>query len=320
MDVTVTGSDQTSSVSLFVRAQSPPPSDASAWLPVHAFDVGTTITAATSSFSGLAEGLHVFEVRAIDAAGNEQPPPYQTVSTTVDTTPPVATPYVLSSVPPFTSSGSAAVAAAAAAVTVVYSNNSTALICAAVVDSSPTVAAITVTESTSAAPAMTTRSVPVTPTSSGSLYCGSTRVAHDGNYTATATATDSAGNVSPAAVTWVLYDSTPPNHTYELLPTPGCVSFGGVRSCNASMLAAFAVRCVDDAVPSTASPCRVQWSLESFSSFANCDSSASRSPLTWNAVVGGSVDVTPLVPARLAVSPGSRFVWHARAVVGRRAA
>ena len=42
----------------------------------------------SAQLSALSDGIHVFEVMAVDAAGNEQPPPYATVNVTIDTVAP----------------------------------------------------------------------------------------------------------------------------------------------------------------------------------------------------------------------------------------
>jgi hypothetical protein len=70
--VSVRGSDLWSTVRTLVSV------DSGDWL------------AATGSYTatGLSEGLHMFRVRAVDAAGNEQLPPFALVSTVVDVTPP----------------------------------------------------------------------------------------------------------------------------------------------------------------------------------------------------------------------------------------
>ena len=129
VELYTTGWDLTSTVRTFVRCD-----DASGCNWVAALDASTAV-----AFDDLTDGVHMFEVMAVDAAGNNQAPPFDTVNVTVDTVPPGISILPLSK----------------------YTNNATTAACVSVADSSPTTVVVNVTYrdvTTTAAPVASTAS------------------------------------------------------------------------------------------------------------------------------------------------------------------
>ena len=106
----------------------------------------------SAQLSALSDGIHVFEVMAVDAAGNEQPPPYATVNVTIDT---VAPSLAIQPVPR-------------------YTNNGTVTVCLTAIDSSPTTTFINVTYGNVTAVLL----------SGSTAMCGVVRTAQAGKYPA----------------------------------------------------------------------------------------------------------------------------------------
>ena len=237
------------------------------------------------------DGAHWFVVMAVDAAGNAQPSPFGVVNTTLDTVPPRV---VIDSVGPS------------------YTNVASLPVCTTVVDVSPTVTQVTVTH---LGDGVAVNAPPQT--ASG---CVTATLTAQGNHTVAAATVDAATNPSTTALTWVVYDTVAPAHSRQRLSVAGCVTVGGVVSCNSPWSALFRVLCqvVDDSATVTA-PCRVQWLVQSFSTTASsCSGVASGTVLAWQELpppsTDGLLNVSSLVASVVHNQPTSRCVLLTRAI------
>ena len=166
----------------------------------------------TVTFDALSDGEHLFEVRAVDGAGNHQSPPYDAVATTVDTVPPVPTVFVAD-----IGNGSHVPATSR------YSNVATQRVCVTVADASPVTVNLTVTDGDSTVAVL--RSAPTV--SSGDAVwwvCSAVNVSRQGNHSVIATVLNAAANAAVAdATTWFVFDDTPPSHGFQQVPVLYCL-------------------------------------------------------------------------------------------------
>ena len=126
-----------------------------------------------------------------------------------------------------------------------------------------------------------------------------------GNYTVSAAVVDAAGNPSESSSTWFVVDVFAPLHNLSKVGLLGCVSHGGVVSCNNASTAQFNLTCWPEASSLATAPCYVQWALSSFTSSSSWTSATSSSTL---------VDFASSVDRMVTVHPTSRFVLTSRAV------
>ena len=244
-------------------------------------------------FPALADGSHVFQVRALDGAGNVQPPPYDTVSTIVDTVAPSAT--LVSG-----SSGTSASSSAGGAIPQ-FTHISSQVVCVLTVDASPVTVALTVDGVAVAV---------------GADNCAVVTTPAPGNHSVVATAVDAAGNAATPAVAWFVVDAAAPDHSVYQPSHVGCGVQDNVTSCRLPASALFNVACEEPSVSYTTSPCRLQWVLQSFTSAATCSQGgAGPSESAWITQSSSQLqlDLVAQVAACVAVNPVARFVLYTRA-------
>ena len=266
--VSPSGSDALSSVTTLVRVDGGP------WL-------------ATSTFAGLPEGRHVFDVQAIDAAGNVQPPPYASTTSVVDTVPPTLV-----------------VLTATGAPVPLYTNAAAPRVCVHVTDASPTTVSVVVDGGATAV---------------SSDGCASLPLGMAGNHTVAVSAIDVAGNPSAVTAFWIVSDFSSPDHVFTRDRPSGCTTDSGVTACPTAASAVFSVLCSEGVSLTATAPCAVQWVLQQFTSAASC-AQAAQVPdgSLWqsNGAAAASVDVSDRVQAFVATTGVARFVEFSRAVDG----
>ena len=220
----------------------------------------------------LQEGIHTFEVRAIDGAGNVQPAPYDTVTTVVDTEPPV---LALVSQPGR------------------YIRVDNATVCVTVDDTTATVDQVTATLDG------------VAVTVAGG--CVRALSLHDGSHTLSMDCMDLAGNPGTAVTATFTVDTVSPSHTLTLR-SPSCVtaatSSGNMTVCSSATSALFDVLCVaPTAVVVETSPCGTWADVDSVPITGSCSAQTASSVFNASAltmVTGGVLDPTSTVEAALA--------------------
>ena len=235
------------------------------------------------TYDNLAEGLHVFDVRGVDGAGNVQPAPYDTVSTTVD----VHAPRL-------------AITAADGSPLPLYTRNTTHRVCVLVTDSAPVEAALSVDGVV----------VPL-----DAVLCASVTTASSGMHVVVAGAVDAAGNAAdPVSVSFVS-DFDAPGHAVSRRDDFGCAVQDGVTCCQGVAASVFNVSCSEADGVDAVAPCHVQWALQSFLSSETCSAdtgapvgSAWTTVSTADAVVNVTAQVLIVMPspARPPPTPPSR--------------
>jgi hypothetical protein len=247
------GNDSLTTVTLFLRK------NGGVWFTVDRRNV----------FTDLVDGVHVWELYGVDAAGNVQTAGRASVSTTVDTTPPQ-----VSSLPSM----------------LLYSNSTTRRVCFRVLDASPvTVAAsgagirvpgdIDGAGEGGGAVALTGGETVAMSGTGNVTSCWMATMSGDGNVSIAVSATDAARNPSAALTWWTVLDRHPPSHrvvvsaacsavapfTAPGVETPIVCPAGGIVS-------AFHVPCHSNAglegigSGANVAPCFVQWRMVTLTS------------------------------------------------------
>jgi hypothetical protein len=258
LTLVVNASDALSPVIVSVRR------DGGAWV-----NASTLDTLAAS----LTDGEHMFEVRAVDAAGNVQPPPYASASVVVDTVPPV---LALSSTSPLRH----------------FVNTSDVSVCLVSNDASSVTVRGVVADwpfSWLASPGSVQRCVSPPP-----IF-----LALDGNFSLHVDGTDSAMLSAAALQSWLVVDTQPPLVTLAL-PSSGnasrCVTGRGSGAASAPLVvcsdaaALHTITAVCDSnatAASVPSPCAVHWRLETIAvstSTLGCGTTTVTRTSTWSDV------------------------------------
>ena len=222
------------------------------------------------TFTGVPNGAHSVQCRAVDDAGNVQQHPYDTWTFVVDTRPPVVT---LRAQPPR------------------YVNNRTVPLCTAVSDLSPYTVTVAVDGLDVARSSSSSSS-----SSSTETTCMALRVDDDGNHTLVVTAVDVVGNSAPPTVVWWLLDTTPPSHT-DVAVMPNCHTLGNTTVCNSTTAAGFVLRCDADVVGlPPQSPCANQWQLALLQRTSGTQACGSSSATTTATTTTDATTTPPSTP------------------------
>jgi hypothetical protein len=231
------------------------------------------------TLSGLADGLHVLETWAVDAAGNAQSAQFDNVTVVVDTVAPVI--GVVQPLPRFT-------------------NASMATLCVNVTDASPINVSIVVGAAVSA-----------TNLSASSLSadrCWLLNMTMDGNRSVVVAAFDAAGNAAALSL-WTLLDRRPPNVTSIRVLAP-CVA----DVCGSGDASSLELWCNSSSTVGVAStngteeaPCSIQWAvvLNATVDTGSCLGSTSLAVAAmsnWTSLPAAPVPVTLLPTADVAAS------------------
>ena len=199
-------------------------------LPVAVFEsttdgVSPTSRARTMRVFSLADGVHTWRLRCVDAAGNAAAT--VTVSTTVDT---VAPDVTMTESPPR------------------FVNTSTVSLCVSAVDTH----AVTLRADVAAADGSGGVATVSVSSSSSRVTCWRVDVSADGNYTATVSATDSAGNDASPWRWWFVVDRARPSHSSGV--AGDCVVGSSAVVCAD---AAVSVSCASGSTAASQAPCRI---------------------------------------------------------------
>ena len=190
-----------------------------------------------------AYGAHMFDVRAIDGAGNVQPGPYSTVSTVVDTVPPLLL---------LTGSGGLPMA--------MYTRNQSQLVCVAVQETSPVVVVMRLDGVV----------VPLT-----ALHCAEIETTAQGGHVVIASAVDAAGNSAADVRAVFVSDFEAPGHVIARRDDGTCATQVGTTCCRSVDAGVFDAACTEVEGSGAVAPCHLQWALQAFVSEAGCTQDAS---------------------------------------------